>query len=113
MTVISSGEEDGGCEDNTAVQAPAAAAAVWDNFLHAEKDDFVDGIGPDSFVITRFGDGAVTRYRRLFKSHHSLNKVSVCLSPPLVCHSSATVWLWMFVNTQFTYFFLLQGGAYV
>ncbi len=98
MAVISSEEEDGGCEDNIAVPpAPAAAAVVCDDdFLHAEKVDFVDGIWLDSFVTTRFGDGAVTRYRQRFKSHRSLNKVSVCTpAPPYVCHSSTKVWLQM------------------
>ncbi len=64
MTVISSSDED----DNTTVQTPTAAEV-----------DVVDDIGPDSFVITQFGDGVVTSYRRQIAKHRNLNEVRILL----------------------------------
>ncbi len=64
MTVNSSSDED----DNTTVQAPPAAEV-----------DVVDDIGPDSFVITQFGDGVVTRHLCQIAKHRNLSKVSILL----------------------------------
>ncbi len=64
VMVISSSDE----EDNAMVQRPTAAE------VHV-----VDDIGPDSFVMTQFGDGVVSRYRCENSKHRNLSKVSIHL----------------------------------